>query len=324
MALTVQHPNIDRFDEILNPLTIQDDENTFRIKPELGEGSFNRFGGNNWELYTGQFRFKEDIRLQREPDLTVSGRYSFSFRTFKGELNDIKTRPNEIPKAGEGILFNSNESRVNNLWHRNTECSMVFLIFNKEWVKQLESSLLLPDFISAKLEETTNPMFHVELTPDMRHNLRQMLHTPSEIQGAFLKTYLYNKCIELVNQAASLVVNRINYQVRNLAIHPDDLNTLEQVKVQIINNYQDAPSLNDLVQLSGMSKSKLQRLFQKVYKTSVYQFIKNIRMEKAMELLMQGHSVTEAGYDVGYSSIPNFSATFKEHYKQSPKSISGR
>ena len=44
--------------------------------------------------------------------------------------------------------------------------------------------------------------------------------------------------------------------------------------------------IKELVEITGMSKSKLQRLFQSVYGTSVYQFIKSVRMEKAMGLLM--------------------------------------
>lgn len=321
MALNVQHPNIDKFDEVLDVIARHEENNIYRLKPEVGEGYFKAYKRANWELYIGHFNLKEDIKVQREPELTISRKYSMSFRTFTGELNVTHQAANGVKKAGEGIVLNSNESRINTIWHKNTDCRMVFLLFNARWIKELEENDLLPHVVSQKLAAQQNPMFHVELTPDTRHNLRQMLYTPSEISGDFVQAYLHAKSIVLLVQASGLVINRMNQQVRKLAVHPDDLNMLEQIKIQIIDTYQEPPTLKDLVELSGMSKSKLQRLFQSVYQTSVYQFIKSIRMEKAMELLMQGHSVSETAYDVGYSSIPNFSASFKDYFHQSASSV---
>lgn len=324
MALNIINNRIDRFDEILNRVAVLEGENTYRILPDIGEGSFVRYHAENWNLYIGHFKTLQDLRFQRFPDPSNPWNYSISFQSFENQLDNSDWVNSTIKKAGEGIVLYSNESPLNSIWHKNTECKMVYLSFNLEWIKQLEKFLQFPELVRNLFEEYKNPMFHVPLTVEMKHNLRQMFYPSSEITEEFKASFLYNKSIELFIQAAGGTNQRVQNQSKRLAVHPDDIRTIEQVKVQLINSYQEPPTVAELVEQTGMSKSKLQRLFHSVYDTSVYQFVKNVRLEKAMELLMRGHSVTEVGYDVGYSSIPNFSKAFKEQFQMLPGQVGAR
>jgi len=324
MARNVLSNHINKFNEALAQICSKTDEYTYCLNPEIGSGEFKHYKRPNWDLYIGHFKIIEDIRFQRLPDPTDVGKYGISFQTLSDDMNAGNWEKTGIPKAAEGLVFHSNNSTINTLWHRNTECSLVHWSFNREWIKEIESELNFPKIIGQMLEAHENPMFHVPLSTEMRPNIRQMFYPPSEIFSDFVEPYLYGKCVELFTQASGLIVQNANNLDKKQTIHPDDFNVLEQVKIQLINNYQTPPTIAELVEQTGMSKSKLQRLFHASYHTSVYQFIKNIRMEKAMELLLQGYSVTEAGYDIGYSSTPNFSAAFKEHFNQQPgKIVSG-
>ncbi|MDX8340446.1 AraC family transcriptional regulator [Draconibacterium sp. IB214405] len=324
MALNVSSDRIDRFDDILNRIAVLEGENTYRILPDIGTGTFECYPAENCSLYIGHFKTLQDFRFQRFPDPSNPWNYTISFKTFENQLDTHEWVNSTIKKASEGIMLNSSESTINSIWHKNTECKMVYLTFNLEWIKRLEKYLLFPELVRNLFEEYKNPMFHVPLTVDMKHNLRQVFHPSGEITKEFRASYLYNKTIELFIQAAGGTYLRVQNQAKKLSVHPDDLHTIEQVKIQLINSYQEPPTVADLVAQTGMSKSKLQRLFHAVYDTSIYQFIKNIRLENAMELLMQGLSVTEVGYDVGYSSIPNFSKAFKEQFQVLPGQVGAR
>lgn len=324
MAIQIINSAIDQFYQILDQACIKLNDSTYQVKPEVGSGKFKRYQHSNWDLYIGHFKLHEDLRFQRLPDTNKIGSYSVSFQAFAGDLNKDTWLKPDIKKASEGMVFYSAQSTLNSIWHKNIECSMVYMSFNENWITELERTIKLPATIGITLGERPNPMFHVPLTKAMKHCLRQMLYIPAEVEGDFTFPYLYTKSIELFTQASGLMMQRLSQQVKKHSIHPDDLALLEQIKIQLINSYQEPPSLEDLVQVTGMSKSKLQRLFQAVYGSSVYQFIKNIRLDKAMELLMQGNSVTESGYDVGYSSIPNFSAAFKERFNQNPGEVNTR
>ncbi len=325
MAINVNTNSISEFGDVLSQLSNKEGESIYRLKPNVGEGYLQQYKNDGkWDLYVGQFTFHVDIRFNRQPDFSRTDQFCLSFQTLKTDLNEDMSKYGNIRKASDGIIFFANGAALNSVWHRNTNCKLVNLFFDKSWLQELESSSLLPKLVLDSIKDNPEAMFHVELTSDMKHNLRQMLYLPSEVKGEFIKPYMYNKCIELIVQTASLVHYQLNLKSQNLSIHPEDLNIIEQVKINLINNYQEPPKVEDLANSTGMSKSKLQRLFKALLNTSIYQFIKDIRMEKAMELLMQGHSVTEVGYEIGYSSIPNFSSTFKEHFNIPPGQISQR
>ena len=75
------------------------------------------------------------------------------------------------------------------------------------------------------------------------------------------------------------------------------------------------PTLEDLGKKVGCSPFYLSRLFSQEAGMTIQQFIRQVRMERAAELLRSGRcNVTEAAFAVGYSSLSHFSTTFHETY----------
>jgi AraC-like DNA-binding protein len=67
-----------------------------------------------------------------------------------------------------------------------------------------------------------------------------------------------------------------------------------------------------------MSKFHYTRIFKKVYGLSPRQYLKDLRINKAKELLKQGLNVTQVCMDVGYDSVPTFCNIFKKATGYSP------
>ena len=77
----------------------------------------------------------------------------------------------------------------------------------------------------------------------------------------------------------------------------------------------DPPPLEELGRLVGCSPFYLSRLFSQEVGLTIQQYIRQIRMERAAELLRSGKcNVTEAALEVGYSSLSHFSATFHQTF----------
>jgi len=73
----------------------------------------------------------------------------------------------------------------------------------------------------------------------------------------------------------------------------------------------DPPDIEALGAQVGCSSFYLSRLFSKEMGMTIPQYIRQIRMERAAELLLGGrHNVTEAAMEVGYSSLSHFSKAF--------------
>jgi len=76
-------------------------------------------------------------------------------------------------------------------------------------------------------------------------------------------------------------------------------------------NISDAHSLKSIGSQFGISERSLSRLFQSTLDTSFLQYLKLLRMVRAIELMLQTDlSVSEISYAVGYRSLPAFSNTF--------------
>ena len=77
----------------------------------------------------------------------------------------------------------------------------------------------------------------------------------------------------------------------------------------------EPPSLEDLARSVGCSPFYLSRQFSQETGLTMQQFIRQLRMERAAELLRTGKcNVTEAAFEVGYNSLSHFSALFHETF----------
>ena len=73
----------------------------------------------------------------------------------------------------------------------------------------------------------------------------------------------------------------------------------------------EPPDIESLGAQVGCSPFYLSRLFSKELGMTIPQYLRQVRMERAAELLLGGrHNVTEAAMEVGYSSLSHFSKAF--------------
>jgi AraC-like DNA-binding protein len=88
---------------------------------------------------------------------------------------------------------------------------------------------------------------------------------------------------------------------------------VERTKELLARNLASPPTLETLGQEVGCSPFYLSRIFSREVGLTIPQFLRNLRMERAAELLRTGrYNVTEAATEVGYSSLSHFSKAFCE------------
>lgn len=77
----------------------------------------------------------------------------------------------------------------------------------------------------------------------------------------------------------------------------------------------EPPSFEELGRLVGCSPFYLSRLFSQETGMTAQQFLRQVRMERAAELLRTGRcNVTETALEVGYNSLSHFSTAFHETF----------
>lgn len=80
----------------------------------------------------------------------------------------------------------------------------------------------------------------------------------------------------------------------------------------IDDNFDKNLSIDDLAGEAFLSKFHFTRLFKQYYGKTPYQYLTEVRIIKAKELLAAGHTVTETCYMLGFNSLSSFSALFKK------------
>jgi AraC family transcriptional regulator len=88
---------------------------------------------------------------------------------------------------------------------------------------------------------------------------------------------------------------------------------VERTKELLARDLANPPTLELLGQEVGCSPFYLSRIFSREVGLTIPQYLRNVRMERAAELLRTGrYNVTEAATEVGYSSLSHFSKAFCE------------
>lgn len=86
---------------------------------------------------------------------------------------------------------------------------------------------------------------------------------------------------------------------------------IERTTAILRSHLAEPPDIEALGAQVGCSPFYLSRLFSKEIGMTIPQYLRQIRMERAAELLLEGrHNVTEAATEVGYSSLSHFSKAF--------------
>lgn len=113
--------------------------------------------------------------------------------------------------------------------------------------------------------------------------------------------------------------------VKELLIHLGNVNSPKQnyrltgILKYIEQNYSNALSLSLIAEKFSLSESYVARLFKKELNCKPSEYINNVRISAAEELLLTtGLSVTEISAKVGYSDVYYFSKTFKRVTGTSP------
>lgn len=107
-------------------------------------------------------------------------------------------------------------------------------------------------------------------------------------------------------------------KIKGLTTH--ELKTITAVAEHIKENPAACYSIKKLTKTFVISPSKLQKGFKILYNRTVADYIKNVRVEAAENMIKNRNcTISEIVYDIGFSSRSYFSKIFKEKYKCSPK-----
>tara|TARA_R110001583_G_scaffold157548_1_gene309494 strand:+ start:16107 stop:20180 length:4074 start_codon:yes stop_codon:yes gene_type:complete len=140
-------------------------------------------------------------------------------------------------------------------------------------------------------------------TDDLLHRIAAVLNNRKRLQ----KWYLDNMMQKPDTENNEPLVDNIQLQY---------VNELHQVTQTLIESRQC--NLENIAEAMNQNIRTLQRRIKSLLGCSVTDYIKSAQLNRAKELLEQGHLVKEAAYKVGFSDPAHFGKLFKKQFSKTP------
>lgn len=134
----------------------------------------------------------------------------------------------------------------------------------------------------------------------------------------FMQSIAYHT---LVHQISQFLDDRQDEKHRSV-LRRSEIEKIVDASNYIQNNLATYKSLPSLTNLTGLNASKLQEGFKHLFNKTVNQYVYQMRIDQAKDLLMNtDDSISEIVYKVGLSSKSYFSKIFKDEYGVQPSSF---
>ncbi|HEU5165322.1 MAG TPA: AraC family transcriptional regulator [Chitinophagaceae bacterium] len=105
---------------------------------------------------------------------------------------------------------------------------------------------------------------------------------------------------------------------RSLYPHDDLTKHIIQSKLYIDKHFSENINLGKIAGKAMVSKFHFIRVFKKYYGRTPNQYLQEVRIEKAKQLLQKGKTIDEACYAIGFASKTSFISLFKKMTGKTP------
>lgn len=155
------------------------------------------------------------------------------------------------------------------------------------------------------------------MTPRMTCLLREVLTCPHK--GMFRKLFLESRTLELIACHLEQAFLQDSHGASARPLSPEDRDRITRARDILVGRLHFPPALPDLAREVGMSHTRLTRGFKKLYGCTVFEYLRNERLNYGRTLLEENRlSITEVAFEAGFSSSSHFAAAFQRVYGVSP------
>ena len=157
------------------------------------------------------------------------------------------------------------------------------------------------------------------MSPDLIQALRILINNMAS--NVFSRPFLQAKTVELMCLALQNMLDHDSHKER-AHVSKREEEAMEKASKLLQENWRDPPAQEELIKILGLGRTRLVKCFKVVHGLSISDFVLNIRMQHAQQLLSQGRlNVTQVAMEVGYEHTSNFVSGFKRQFGITPKTF---
>jgi len=298
-------------------------DNVLEIPKTLGEGYVRKVGfGNDFKLTIHRYVLNEDLIVKRNPAAIANDVRTIFFYNDREDL-EVKyhndTNISCSPKNDSSILLSSNDLRTEIRFPARSNIQYVVVGITANRLRSVLSIEKPNTTIQTITAKNASFLFFESLDAEMQLLLKNIVSV--DMNNSLNNFYVQIKVQELMYLLFSKLSLRENTTFKN--INSNDAEKLLVIRNEILSDLGTPPVLSKLALIASMSETKLRPLFKQTFGDTIYNYYQKARMEEAAFLLKQAkHSVSEVGYELGFSNLSHFSRLFEKQYGITPKKFS--
>jgi AraC-like DNA-binding protein len=269
--------------------------------------------------YCAGFVFNEHIRLmimnyELDQDLVVENEgLSAAGRTILFKFQNIFPEEETLPignylKSMPSVLIATMSLNTGAVIPVHTNTATINIQVDANYLSSLFDLTEESPVLQSLLQRTQPLLFEQIIYPSLQKIVDEIVSEP--VDEMFKLFYLRVKTEELICRLL-------------IELEKRDISNIYKVKGQILKHLATPPVIKDLAVSAGMSPTKLKRLFRQIFGNSIFSYYQKFRMKEAALLLKEKKlSVSDVGYQLGFTNLSHFSRVFHEHLGMKPKQYS--
>jgi len=291
----------------------------FYIPESKGGGYITGFSWENNEIrmMVRNYYLNEEVLLERTNEL-AEGQEDVIFMLSGIFPSPLPAEKQPLPEQASVLICMQAVSTLFTM-PSNTFFRSIGIAVSRKYLKKLFGNILHPVVVSI-LESKENFAFETIISPEMIKTASEILQHP--VPESLESQYCKLKCEELLFYIFSLLMQR--EVMPTSSMHIDDIKAIYAIKSRLqLNNLAEPPNIAAQAREAGMSEPKLRKLFKQMFGKGVFEYYQSVRMEEAARLLKGKHlTVSEVGYQLGFTNLSHFSRVFEQHTGIKPKKYS--
>ncbi len=291
-------------------------ERRLEIPPQYGNGYCTGFVFNeNIRMLISNYELEEDIMLENSDIDTSKKRLFFKFQNVFPEIEESGNHITNIPS----VLIGTSRINTDEVVSIHSNTATITIEVDAGYLNTLLYVSDRSPVLQSLLQNTHPLLFEQVIDPTLQDIVHEIISEDTD--ETFKLFFLRIKAEELICRL--LIELEIRDEKRLYALNTQDIETIYKVRKMILEDLAVPPVIADLAVKSGMSATKLKRLFKQIFGNSIFSYYQEFRMKEAAHLLKEKtYSVSEVGYQLGFTNLSHFSKIFMEHMGMKPKQYS--
>lgn len=268
-------------------------------------------------MLISNYELNEDIAV-KNPETNVSKRLIFfKFQNIFPKSETLQ--PGKQPEAMPSVLIATSRINTDDIISIHTNTATINIEVDADYLNGLFDLSEKSPVLQSLLQNTQPLLFEQVIYPSLQKIVDEIVM--GKVTQTFELFFMRIKAEELICRLLMELEKRDEKHL--YALNMQDIQTIYKIKEQILEHPATPPVIKELAATAHMSPTKLKRLFRQIFGNSIFSYYQEFRMKEAARLLKEEKlTVSDVGYQLGFTNLSHFSRVFNEHIGMKPKQYS--